>query len=244
MLGLNTSSCTSLLPEDWLISRLDALEGARVKLEEDSGLGGAYTGRVHLPRDYDKKEFTRIQTTVECIRNDSQILAAVGIGDSYLGARAVVELLRSPNFSLTHKGGPDIYFVGNDLFSDAMPEAIELVKDRDFFINVISKSGIATEPAVISRIFRALLGRKYSKEGARRCVYATTDAHKRVLKGLADVEDYEGFAMPDAMGGCYFALTTVDLLPIVYAGVDIAAPIGGAAQAMEALAVPDADNPT
>ena len=125
MLELNTSNCTPFLPKDWLTSRLDALESARVKLEEGSGLGGAYTGWVHLPRDYDKEEFARIQAAAERIRSDSQALVVIGIGGSYLGARAVVELLHSPNFNLTHKGGPDIYFAGNGLSSDAMLEVIE-----------------------------------------------------------------------------------------------------------------------
>ncbi|MFR2334473.1 MAG: hypothetical protein ACLS63_16580, partial [Flavonifractor plautii] len=160
-----------------------------------------------------------------------------------LGARAVVELLHSPNFNLTHKGGPDIYFAGNGLSSDAMLEVIELVKDKDFSINVISKSGTTTEPAVAFRIFKALLEEKYGKEGARRRIYATTDAHKGALKGLADAEGYEEFVVPDAVGGRYSVLTAVGLLPIACAGVDIAALMEGAAQAMEALAAPGADNP-
>ena len=167
----------------------------------------------------------------------------IGIGGSYLGARAVVELLHSPNFNLTHKGGPDIYFAGNGLSSDAMLEVIELVKDKDFSINVISKSGTTTEPAVAFRIFKALLEEKYGKEGARRRIYATTDAHKGALKGLADAEGYEEFVVPDAVGGRYSVLTAVGLLPIACAGVDIAALMEGAAQAMEALAAPGADNP-
>jgi len=243
MLELNTSNCTPFLPEDWLTSRLDALESARVKLEEGSGLGGAYTGWVHLPRDYDKEEFARIQAAAERIRSDSQALVVIGIGGSYLGARAVVELLHSPNFNLTHKGGPDIYFAGNGLSSDAMLEVIELVKDKDFSINVISKSGTTTEPAVAFRIFKALLEEKYGKEGARRRIYATTDAHKGALKGLADAEGYEDCGFPVAGGGRYSGLTAVGLLPIACAGVDIAALMEGAAQAMEALAAPGADNP-
>ncbi|MFQ9916084.1 MAG: hypothetical protein ACLRWQ_06530 [Flavonifractor plautii] len=155
----------------------------------------------------------------------------------------MVELLHSPNFNLTHKGGPDIYFAGNGLSSDAMLEVIELVKDKDFSINVISKSGTTTEPAVAFRIFKALLEEKYGKEGARRRIYATTDAHKGALKGLADAEGYEEFVVPDAVGGRYSVLTAVGLLPIACAGVDIAALMEGAAQAMEALAAPGADNP-
>ena len=243
MLELNTSNCTPFLPKDWLTSRLDALESARVKLEEGSGLGGAYTGWVHLPRDYDKEEFARIQAAAERIRSDSQALVVIGIGGSYLGARAVVELLHSPNFNLTHKGGPDIYFAGNGLSSDAMLEVIELVKDKDFSINVISKSGTTTEPAVAFRIFKALLEEKYGKEGARRRIYATTDAHKGALKGLADAEGYEEFVVPDAVGGRYSVLTAVGLLPIAAAGLDIDQLMAGAQRAMEALSAPDLDNP-
>ena len=243
MLELNTSNCTPFLPKDWLTSRLDALESARVKLEEGSGLGGAYTGWVHLPRDYDKEEFARIQAAAERIRSDSQALVVIGIGGSYLGARAVVELLHSPNFNLTHKGGPDIYFAGNGLSSDAMLEVIELVKDKDFSINVISKSGTTTEPAVAFRIFKALLEEKYGKEGARDRIYATTDARKGALKGLADTEGYEEFVVPDDIGGRYSVLTAVGLLPIAVAGIDIDALMGGAAQAMEELAAPGMDNP-
>ena len=243
MLELNTSNCTPFLPKDWLTSRLDALESARVKLEEGSGLGGAYTGWVHLPRDDDKEEFARIQAAAERIRSDSQALVVIGIGGSYLGARAVVELLHSPNFNLTHKGGPDIYFAGNGLSSDAMLEVIELVKDKDFSINVISKSGTTTEPAVAFRIFKALLEEKYGKEGARERIYATTDKSRGALKGLADAEGYEEFVVPDAIGGRYSVLTAVGLLPTAVAGIDIQALMDGAAQAMTELAVPGLDNP-
>jgi len=244
MLELNTSNCTPFLPKDWLTSRLDALESARVKLEEGSGLGGAYTGWVHLPRDYDKEEFARIQAAAERIRSDSQALVVIGIGGSYLGARAVVELLHSPNFNLTHKGGPDIYFAGNGLSSDAMLEVIELVKDKDFSINVISKSGTTTEPTVAFRIFKALLEEKYGKEGARRRIYATTDRRKGALKALADQAGYETFVVPDNIGGRYSVLTAVGLLPIAVAGVDICQLMEGAETMMEVCAKTDmAENP-
>ena len=243
MLELNTSNCTPFLPEDWLTSRLDALESARVKLEEGSGLGGAYTGWVHLPRDYDKEEFARIQAAAERIRSDSQALVVIGIGGSYLGARAVVELLHSPNFNLTHKGGPDIYFAGNGLSSDAILEVIELFNVKVFSINVISMLGTTTEPAVAFRIFKALLEEKYGKEGARERIYATTDKSRGALKGLADAEGYEEFVVPDAIGGRYSVLTAVGLLPIAVAGIDIQALMDGAAQAMTELAVPGLDNP-
>ena len=243
MLTCNVSNAASFLPEDWLTSRLAGLEEGRAKLESGSGAGGDFTGWVHLPRDYDKEEFARIQAAAERIRSDSQALVVIGIGGSYLGARAVVELLHSPNFNLTHKDGPEIYFAGNGLSSDAMLEVIDLVKDKDFSVNVISKSGTTTEPAVAFRIFKALLEEKYGKEGAKKRIYATTDAHKGALKGLADAEGYEEFVVPDAVGGRYSVLTAVGLLPIACAGIDIAALMEGAAQAMEELARPGADNP-
>ena len=243
MLECNVSNTTPFLPEDWLTSRLPALERARAMLEKGDGPGGAFTGWVHLPRDYDKGEFSRIQAAAERIRGDSQALVVIGIGGSYLGARAVVELLRSPNFNLTRRDGPEIYFAGNGLSSDAMLEVIDLVKDKDFSVNVISKSGTTTEPAVAFRIFKALLEEKYGKEGAKTRIYATTDAHRGALKGLADAEGYEEFVVPDAVGGRYSVLTAVGLLPIACAGIDIAALMEGAAQAMEELARPGADNP-
>ncbi|WP_297211462.1 glucose-6-phosphate isomerase, partial [uncultured Flavonifractor sp.] len=243
MIGLNTSNAVPFLPQDWLTSRMDALESARVKLENGSGLGGEYTGWVHLPRDYDREEFARIQKAAEKIRSDSQALVVIGIGGSYLGARAVVELVNSPNFNLAHKDGPAIYFAGNGLSTDAMLEVIELIQDKDWSINVISKSGTTTEPAVAFRIFKNLLEEKYGKEEARKRIYATTDAKRGALKGLADAEGYEEFVVPDAIGGRYSVLTAVGLLPIACAGVDIAELMAGAEEAMEALAAPGADNP-
>ena len=243
MLTCNVSNAASFLPEDWLTSRLAGLEEGRAKLESGSGAGGDFTGWVHLPRDYDKEEFARIQAAAERIRSDSQALVVIGIGGSYLGARAVVELLHSPNFNLTHKDGPEIYFAGNGLSTDAMLEVIDQVKDKGFSVNVISKSGTTTEPAVAFRIFKALLEEKYGREGAKKRIYATTDAHKGALKGLADAEGYEEFVVPDAVGGRYSVLTAVGLLPIACAGIDIAALMEGAAQAMEELARPGADNP-
>ena len=172
MLNVNLSNAKQFLPENWLTSRMAALEEARVKLETGSGEGGAFTGWVHLPRDYDKAEYARIKAAAEKIRSDSQALVVIGIGGSYLGARAVIELLASPNYNLKKKDGPDIFFAGNGLSTDALLEIIELVKDRDFSVNVISKSGTTTEPAVAFRIFKALLEERYGKEGARGRIYA------------------------------------------------------------------------
>ena len=243
MFKLDLSNAAPFLPEDWLSSRAAALEKARAMLEAGNGPGGDFTGWVHLPRDYDKEEFARIQTAAERIRKDSEALVVIGIGGSYLGARAVVEVLNSPNFNLTRKGGPAIYFAGCGLSSDGLTEVIDQVKDKEFSVNVISKSGTTTEPAVAFRIFKALLEEKYGKEGARKRIYATTDVKRGALKGLADAEGYEEFVVPDAVGGRYSVLTAVGLLPIACAGIDITALMGGAAAAMEELAKPGTDNP-
>ena len=243
MIHVDLSNAIPFLPDDWFASRSAALEKARGMLAEGNGLGGEFTGWVHLPRDYDHEEFSRIQAAAQKIRSDSEALVVIGIGGSYLGARAVVEALNSPNFNLTRAGGPAVYFAGNGLSSDALLETIALVKDKDFSVNVISKSGTTTEPAVAFRIFKSLLEEKYGKEGARRRIYATTDAHKGALKGLADAEGYETFVVPDAVGGRYSVLTAVGLLPIAAAGVDIEALMAGARAAMEAFAGPGADNP-
>lgn len=243
MIQLDLSNMTSFVPGDWFSSRQTALDRARVMLEEGNGPGGEFTGWVHLPRDYDKEEFGRIQKAAKRIQSDSQALVVIGIGGSYLGARAVVELLQSPNYNLKKKDTPDIFFAGNGLSTDALLEIIELVKDRDFSVNVISKSGTTTEPAVAFRIFKSLLEEKYGKEEARKRIYATTDARRGALKGLADSEGYETFVVPDAVGGRYSVLTAVGLLPIAVAGIDLEKLMGGAAEAMEALAAPGQDNP-
>ena len=235
----DTSNAVPFLPQDWLTSRLDALESARVKLEEGSGLGGAYTGWVHLPRDYDKEEFARIQAAAKKIQQQSQVLVVIGIGGSYLGARAVIDLLASPNYNLKKKDTPDILFAGNGLSTDALLETIALIGDRDFSVNVISKSGTTTEPAVAFRIFKDMLEQKYGKEGARERIYATTDKARGALKGMADREGYETFVVPDEVGGRYSVLTAVGLLPIAVAGIDIGRLMAGAmAQREESLANP------
>ena len=243
MIQVDLSNIRSFVPEDWFTSRQGRLEQARAMLEAGNGPGGDFTGWVHLPRDYDREEFARIQKAAKKIQSDSQALVVIGIGGSYLGARAVVELLKSPNYNLKKKNTPDIFFAGNGLSTDALLETIELVKDRDFSVNVISKSGTTTEPAVAFRIFKNLLEEKYGKDGARKRIYATTDAHKGALKGLADAEGYEEFVVPDAVGGRFSVLTAVGLLPIAVAGIDLEALMDGAARAMEALAVPGAENP-
>ena len=243
MLNLDLSNVSPFLPAGWRTGEEKGLEKAHRHLLEGTGAGSDFLGWVRLPADYDKTEFARIQKAAEKIRSDSQALVVIGIGGSYLGARAVIETLTSNNYNLTRKGSPAIYFAGNGLSADALNEVIDLVKDVDFSVNVISKSGTTTEPAVAFRIFKALLEEKYGKEGARGHIYATTDAKRGALKGLADSEGYEEFVVPDAVGGRYSVLTAVGLLPIAAAGIDITALMDGAAQAMEQLAKPSMDNP-
>ena len=241
MLKLDLSNASSFLPQDYLSSRMEALEKARVMLAEHNGPGGDFTGWVRLPVDYDKEEFARIQAAAEKIRADSDVLVVIGIGGSYLGARAVIELLGSADHKLS-PNKPEIFFAGNGLSTDAMGDLMDYLEGKDWSINIISKSGTTTEPAVAFRVFKGLLEEKYGKEEARKRIYATTDAKKGALKGLADAEGYEEFVVPDAVGGRYSVLTAVGLLPIAVAGVDIEALMAGAAEAMDVLAQPGADN--
>lgn len=244
MLTLNLTNADSFLPQDYLTSRKPRLEQAAEMLATHSGPGGDFTGWVTLPRDHDKEEFARIQAAARKIQKQSQVLVVIGIGGSYLGARAVIELLRSPHYNLKKKDTPDVFFTGNGLSTDALLETISLIGDRDFSVNVISKSGTTTESAIAFRIFKGMLEEKYGKEGARERIYATTDKSRGALKGLADAEGYEEFVVPDAIGGRYSVLTAVGLLPIAVAGVDICRLMEGAETMMEVCAKTDmAENP-
>ena len=208
---------------------------AHETLASGTGEGNDYLGWVDLPVNYDKEEFARIKQAAKKIQSDSKALVVIGIGGSYLGARAVIDLIKSPNYNLKQKDTPDIFFAGNTLSTDAVLEVLELVGDRDYSINVISKSGTTTEPAVAFRIFKAHLEAKYGKEEARKRIYATTDKARGALKGLADAEGYESFVVPDDVGGRYSVLTAVGLLPIAVAGIDIDQLMAGAAAAREAF---------
>ncbi len=243
MLKLDLSKLSGFLPEDYVTSREDRLSKAAQMLSTHTGPGGDFTGWVYLPRDYDKAEFARIQAAAKKIQQQSQVLVVIGIGGSYLGARAVIEVIKSNNYNLKKKDTPDVFFAGNGLSTDALLELLELIGDRDFSVNVISKSGTTTEPAVSFRIFKGLLEKKYGKEGAKERIYATTDKARGALKGLADAEGYEEFVVPDDVGGRFSVLTAVGLLPIAVAGVNIEALMGGARQAMEELSAPGLDNP-
>ena len=215
---------------------------AHKMLTEGTGLGSDFLGWLDLPVNYDKDEFRRIKESAEKIKKDSEVLVVLGIGGSYLGARAVIEFIKSNNYNLLKKDTPDIYFGGNTISSSAVAELMQLIDGRDFSINVISKSGTTTEPAIAFRIFKEILEKKYGKEAAAKRIYVTTDRKKGALKALADAEGYETFVVPDDVGGRYSVLTAVGLLPIAVAGIDIDALMQGAADAREAYASDDLDN--
>jgi glucose-6-phosphate isomerase len=209
------------------------------QVEEGTGLGNDFLGWLHLPSRHDREEVRRIKAAAEKIRKDSQVLVVIGIGGSYLGARSAIELMRSPLYNSLPKDGPDILFVGCNLSSTYMTEMLELCRGKEISVNVISKSGTTTEPALAFRVFRKLLEEKYGPEGAAKRIYCTTDRARGTLKGLADREGYETFVIPDDVGGRYSVLTAVGLLPIAVAGCDIDKILEGAAAAEKDLAEPD-----
>lgn len=215
------------------------VSAAHEALHSGTGLGNDFLGWLSLPTDYDKAEFARIQAAAERIRQDTDIFIVIGIGGSYLGARAAIEFLKSPLYNAKKKDTPDIYFAGNSISGTALKELLELCEGRRVSVNVISKSGTTTEPAIAFRVFRDYLERTVGHEEAKKRIYATTDRAKGTLKGLADREGYETFVVPDDVGGRYSVLTAVGLLPIAVAGCDIAALMAGAADAQKALADPD-----
>ncbi len=208
-------------------------------LESGKGPGNDFLGWVDLPVNYDKEEFTRIEAAAARIRQDTDIFIAIGIGGSYLGARAAIEFLKSPHYNAKKKDTPDVYFAGNTISSTALAELLELCEGRRVSINVISKSGTTTEPAIAFRVFREYLEKTVGPEEAKKRIYVTTDKAKGTLKGLADREGYETFVVPDDVGGRFSVLTAVGLLPIAVAGCDIAALMQGAARAREELRDPD-----
>ena len=217
------------------------LQQAHAWLQEATGRGNDFVGWVNLPRDYDKAEYARIKAAARKIQGDSKALVVIGIGGSYLGARAVIELLGSNNYNLKKKDTPNIYFAGNGLSGDAMQEIFDLIGDDDFSVNVISKSGTTTEPAVAFRFFKAKLEEKYGKAEAAKRIYATTDKARGALKSLADAEGYDTYVVPDDVGGRYSVLTAVGLLPIAVAGVDLDQLMQGAADMMETCRKPGLD---
>ncbi len=214
----------------------DAVKVAHHSLHEGTGAGNDFLGWINLPTAYDREEFARIQKAAEKIQNDTDILLVIGIGGSYLGARAAIEMLQHTFYNAITKEQrklPQIVFVGNNISSTYMHDLMDLLQDKDFSINVISKSGTTTEPAIAFRLFRKLLENKYGKEEARKRIYATTDKERGALKSVADEQGYETFVIPDDVGGRFSVLTAVGLLPIAVAGIDIEAIMQGAQAAQE-----------
>ncbi len=207
-------------------------------LTKKNGAGNDFLGWITLPESYDKEEFSRIKAAAARIRNSCQVFVAIGIGGSYLGARAVIEFLKSPLYNNLKKDTPDVYFAGNNISASALSELLSICEGKDVCINVISKSGTTTEPAIAFRVFRALLEQKYGKEGARSRIFVTTDRQKGTLKQFSDEAGYETFVVPDDVGGRFSVLTAVGLLPIAVAGIDIDELMAGAAEAMHEYSDP------
>ena len=209
---------------------------AKEVLVSKSGAGNDFLGWIDLPVDYDKEEFARIKKAAQKIQSDSEVLLVIGIGGSYLGARAAIEFLRHGFYNMVSKEirkTPEIYFVGNSISSTYLKNLIDVIGDRDFSINMISKSGTTTEPAIAFRVLKEMMEKKYGKEEAAKRIYATTDKAKGSLKGLATEEGYETFVVPDDVGGRFSVLTAVGLLPIAVSGADIDKLMEGAASGRE-----------
>ena len=225
----------SFVSEAELAAMQDKVNAAHDMLMNKTGAGNDFLGWVKLPEEYDKEEFARIKEAAKKIRSDSDVLVVIGIGGSYLGARAAIEMLTEP----FGNDGVEILYAGNSISSSYLCSLLKYVENKDFSVNVISKSGTTTEPAIAFRIFRSLLEKKYGKDGARKRIYATTDKARGALKSLAQSEGYESFVISDDIGGRYSVLTAVGLLPIAAAGIDIDKMMAGAKAAMSLYNEPD-----
>ena len=239
---LKTEYCKGFVTEESVSAIKHEVISARKTLENGTGAGADFTGWVRLPYEYDKEEYSRILKAAEKIRNSCDVLIVIGIGGSYLGARAAIEFVRSPLYNTLKKDTPDIYFTGNSISSTALTELLSICEGKDICLNVISKSGTTTEPAIAFRIFRDLLIKKYGKKDAYDRIYITTDRSRGALKHLADAEGCETFVVPDNIGGRYSVLTAVGLLPIAVAGIDTDAMLKGAHDAAEKFRTADFDD--
>ncbi len=230
------SKAEKFISKDEINALAPYIKVAHDTLHNGTGAGSDFTGWVNLPENYDKEEYARIKKAAEKIKSNSKALIVIGIGGSYLGARMAIEMVHHNFFNLNdnaRKDGVQIFFAGNSISSTYLADLVETVKDIDFSVNIISKSGTTTEPAIAFRVFRKLLIEKYGVEGAKERIYATTDKAKGALKNLADEEGYETFVVPDDVGGRYSVLTAVGLLPVAASGADIDALMKGAADAMK-----------
>ncbi len=241
-LKLHADYLKDFVSEDEVLSLQREVTAAHELLHSGKGPGAEYTGWLDLPVDYDKEEFARIKVAAEKIQKTADVLIVIGIGGSYLGARAAIEFCKSQNYNLLAKETPQIFFSGNSISPSSLNEVRAMVEGRDFAVNVISKSGTTTEPAISFRVFREMLIERYGKEEAANRIFVTTDKAKGTLKALADSEGYETFVVPDDVGGRYSVLTAVGLLPIAVAGIDIDKLMQGAADAREAFTNPDISN--
>ncbi|NRO04091.1 glucose-6-phosphate isomerase [Lactobacillus helveticus] len=231
LINFDSSKLTPFVHENELGEMQAMVNAANTELRDGTGAGSDFRGWLDLPVDYDKDEFARIKKAAKKIQSDSEVLICIGIGGSYLGAQAAIELLNSNFYGKEKTDMPTVVFCGNSLSGSYLYDLIEWLGDKDFSINVISKSGTTTEPSVAFRIFKDKLIKKYGKEEAAKRIYATTDRQKGALKTEADAEGYEEFVVPDDIGGRYSVLTAVGLLPIAAAGADIDALMKGAADA-------------
>ena len=238
-MGISFSLKGDFIKKDEVFALQKEVERCHYALHEKTGRGNDFLGWVDLPVNYDKEEFDRIKKAAARIQANSEVLIVIGIGGSYLGARTALDFIKTPFYNERKKDTPDIYFVGNNISSAYLNDVLAILGDRDFSVNVISKSGTTTEPALAFRIFRSLAIEKYGREGAKDRIFCTTDKAKGTLKQLADQEGYETFVIPDDVGGRYSVLTAVGLLPIAVSGSDIEKLMQGAAQAREALSVCD-----
>lgn len=234
-LKLIDSYLTNFISNDDIQGMQAEVTAAHELLHEGKGPGNDFIGWVDLPVNYDKEEFARIKVAADKIKKNSQVLVVIGIGGSYLGARAAIEFCKSQNYNLLAKDTPQIIFSGNTISSTTLNEIMDLIDGKDFSVNVISKSGTTTEPAIAFRVFRELAIAKYGEEGAKDHIFVTTDKARGTLKALADEVGYETFVVPDDVGGRYSVLTAVGLLPIAVAGIDIDALMKGAQDAREAF---------
>ncbi|MBQ7352970.1 MAG: glucose-6-phosphate isomerase [Clostridia bacterium] len=213
---------------------------AQSALFNRNGLGNDFLGWINLPFDYDKEEFERIKKAAKRIQNQCDIFVVIGIGGSYLGARAAIEFIKSPLYNnIKGKKTPDIYFTGNSISPSALSDLLKICEGKDICVNVVSKSGTTTEPAVAFRVFRELLEKKYGKEGAKERIFATTDKEKGTLKKFSDDNGYETFVVPDDVGGRFSVLTAVGLLPIAVTGIDLDKIMQGAQDAIRAFNTQD-----
>ena len=241
MISLDLSKVDGFVSQREIENMKKLTETAAEILNSGSGAGNDFLGWTDLPVNYDKEEFERIKKAAKKIQSDSEVLIVIGIGGSYLGAKAALDMLTDTFYNLKCKGTPQIFFAGNSISSTYLNDLIELVGDRDFSVNIISKSGTTTEPAIAFRVFREMLVKKYGAEGAKSRIYATTDKARGALKNSADKEGYETFVIPDDVGGRFSVLTAVGLLPIAAAGIDIDEIMRGASDAREKYSA-DFDN--